>query len=306
MRWKSKIVALFVGFSVGVVVVFTFNFLKSFFESKPKPQTNVQSKQKGFRFKSIDEIIASLKSEDVSVRHSIHKKLFVNPALLTNYYDYQRDSAYPERAENISWQSAQLDDGNAEAIIRFTRLENPVAIILRQDDCGWRVIAAFSAWLRFEDYPYTVWFGLRESTTRGVYEILLRDSTGDSVSYQRKARLLKLIEGRFQQVAEFEEESISSVENYQGEDWADVKILRQSTANFENPKRIEINTTEEIIKFEGKPKQQNYFSESDGAFHTMRSRWRTASFKRIKFIEENKYVLVWDENDKMFRREGQR
>ncbi len=306
MRWKSKITALFVGFLVGVLIVFAFNLMKGFFESKPKPQISVQPKQEEVCFKSIDEIIGSLKSEDAGVRHAIHKKLFVNPALQTNYYDYERDSAYPERAENVFWQSVQFDDGKDEAIIRFTRLENPVAIILRQDDCGWRVIGTFSAWLRFEDYPYTVWFGLREATKRGVYEILLRDITGDSVSYQRKARLLKLIDGRFQQVAEFEEESISSVDNYQGEDWADVKRLRQSKANFENPKRIEINTTEEIIKCEGKPKMQNYFSESDGSFHTMRRHWRTASFKRLRFIKENNYVLIWDENEKMFLRKEQR
>jgi hypothetical protein len=52
---------------------------------------------------------------------------------------------------------------------------------LREDDCGWSVIAAFSSWLRFEDVFLGDWFELKETIERGVYEILLRDSTGDAV-----------------------------------------------------------------------------------------------------------------------------
>jgi hypothetical protein len=43
------------------------------------------------------------------------------------------------------------------------------------------VIAAFSSWLRFEDVFLGDWFELKETIERGVYEILLRDSTGDAV-----------------------------------------------------------------------------------------------------------------------------
>jgi hypothetical protein len=305
MRWKSRVTALFIGFVVGVAIVFVFSFLMSFFENKTQDIQSTPPVKCEASFKSIDEIIAALKSDDVSVRRGVHRKLFVRPALQTTYFDYERDNEYPERAENVSWQLAQLNDGKAEAVIRFARLENPIAVVLREDDCGWFVIAVFSSWLRFDDYPSNDWFELKETIERGVFEILLRESTGDAVSYVRKVRVLKLIGDHFKQIAEVEEERIQPFENYYGKDWSNVKLISQSKLDFENPGRIKINTTEEQIKFEGEPSSQLFFSETDGTWHAKRKHWRTRNFKQMKLIEKKTGVMVWDNKSFEFRLQRQ-
>ena len=294
MRWKSRVTALLIGFVVGVAIVFVFKLLMSFFEDKKKEIQIKQQEMCESGFKSVDEIIAALQSEDVSLRRMIHKNLFVRPALQTTYFDYERDDNYPERAENVSLQYVRLDEGKPKAIIKFSRLENPVAVVLREDECGWSVIAAFSSWLRFEDVPSNNWFELKETVERGIYEILLRESTGDAVSYTRKVRLLKLIDGSFKQIAEFEEERIQPFENYNGKDWSNVKLLRQSNFDFENPGRIKIITIRTQIRFEGEPSSQMFFSEADGTWHTKRRHWRTRDFKQMKLSEEKTDVVVLD------------
>lgn len=306
MKWKPRVTALLAGFLVGVLIVFVFSVVANFFR---KEKTFVKvSKQTETNcdagFKSIDEIIAALKSEDVSVRRDIRKKLFVRPSVQTNYYDFKRDNEYPERAENLSTQFVQLDkDESKEAIIRFVRLEHPVAIVLKEDSCGWNVFAVFSAWLRFEEYPYGDWLELHETVECGVYEILLRESTGDATSYFRKARLLKLIDGNFKQIAEIEEENIQPLENYKGADWSDVKQRSQNIPSFENIGRIKIKSTKDEIKHNGASETYLFFSEMDGSWHTARRHWRTRSYELLKKNSATNKELIWNNQRADFQTE---
>lgn len=308
MRWKSRIAALLFGFAVGGAVVLVVNFIADFFKDKQQDvrAANWFRCEGEITFKNIDEIIEALKSEDVNVRREVRKKLFVRPGLKTSYFDYERDINYPERAENVSSQFVQLDgDRRQEAIIRFARLENPVAIVLEEGTCGWQIIGTFSAWLRYEDYLYKDWFELRETVKQGVSEILLRDSTGDSTSYVRKARLLKLIDGSFKQIAEFEEENIEPFENYQGDDWSDVKLRQQSEVSFETRGQIKLKTSQEQIKYEGTPSTKVFFSESDGTWHTTRRHWRTRTFKQLIAIKEKVTTFIWNNERSEFQIERQ-
>lgn len=298
MRWKSRVAALLFGFAFGGAVVLVVNLIAEFFKDKQQDvrAANWFRCERESTFKNIDEIIAALKSDDLSVRREVRKKLFVRPILQTTYFDYERDINYPERAENISLQFVQLDgDRRQETIIRFARLENPVAIVLEEGACGWEVIGTFSAWLRNEDYPYKDWLELRETVKEGVSEILLRDSTGDSTSYFRKVRLLKLIDGGFKQVAEFEEENIEPFENYYGGDWSDVKLRHKSEVSFDKNGLIKIKVIQEQIKYEGTPSTKLFFSESDGAWHTTRRHWHTREFRQLKAIDEKVTTLIWDD-----------
>jgi hypothetical protein len=310
-HWKSRLTAFLISFCLGfvlfLIVSFCLGFLRSHRRNATRPEPSRQYRcSTADSFSSPEEILGALKSEDVLVRREIFRRLFLRPGAANIYYDYERDRDYPERAERAGVKYVNLDDrSDDEAVLTFDRYENPVALILKKEECGWRLAGALGAWLRFEDYPYQDWLELPETVTRGVHEILLRESTGDATRYARNARLLKLIDGALVQVAEFSEESIAPVENYAEADWSDVK-RRETTrhtihtqSNGEKAK-LRLETQAEIIKYSGSPAAYTYWLETDGAWHVSRKQWRSRDAARLRFMDKRTRELVWDEQRKKF------
>lgn len=310
-HWKSRLSAFLISFGIGFVLFLVVSFALGLLRSHR--QTSIRREPpRAYRcgmsesFASPEELLAALKSEDVSVRREVFHRLFLRPGLATTYYDYERDRDYPERAERARVNYVNLDDqSEAEAVLTFVRRENPVALVLKKGECGWRLVDALGAWLRFEDYPYQDWLETPETVTRGVHEILLRASTGDATRYARKARLLKLIDGALVQVAEFSEESIAPVEGYAGADWSDVK-QRDTTrytflpgTNGEKAK-LRLETQEEILKYSGSPSVYNYWSETDGAWHVAGNQWRARDAARLRLLDKRVLELVWDAQRQRF------
>jgi hypothetical protein len=310
-HWKSRLTAFLISFGIGFVLFLIVSFALGFLRThRQTPQRTEPAGERGCgtaaRFASPAEILGALKSEDVAVRREVFRRLFLSPGAATTYYDYERDRDYPERAERAGVKYVNLDDHrDEEAVLTFIRHENPVALILKKDECGWRLVSALGAWLRFEDYPYQDWLEMPETVTRGVHEILLRESTGDAARYARKARLLKLMDGALVQVAEFSEESIEPVENYAGADWSDVKrriTTRYGTlaeSNGEKP-RLRLETQGEIVKYSGSPAAYRYWLETDGAWHVARKQWRTREAARLRLLDRRTHDLVWDAQRKRF------
>lgn len=310
-HWKSRLLALLTGFGLGFVLFLIVSFGLGLLRSHR--QTSMRVEPAGQHvcgaaesFSSPEEILAALKSEDVLVRRDVFRRLFLRPGVATTYYDYERDRDYPERAERAGVKYVNLDEQSGEeAVLTFMRYENPVALILKKEECGWWLMGALGAWLRFEDYPYQGWLEMPETVTRGVHEILLRESTGDATRYARNARLLKLIDGALVQVAEFSEEGIEPVEHYSEADWSDVKrrdttrYISLTESNGEKAK-LRLETQAEIIKYSGSPATSTYWLETDGAWHVARQQWRTRDAARLRLLDQRTRELVWDEQRKRF------
>jgi hypothetical protein len=310
-HWKSRLIALLTGFAIGLllflIVSFLISLLSGHHQSATRGETLGQRRcGEAESYNSPEEIMAALKSEDVLVRREMFHRLFLRPGAATIYYDYERDRNYPERAERATLNYVNLDDSaDAEAVLTFLRYENPVALVLKKEKCGWRLAGALSAWLRFEDYPYQNWLEMPETVERGVHEILLRESTGDSTRYSRNARLLKLTDGALVQVAEFTEESIAPVEDYDAADWSDVKRRETTRFNFlpeqnGDRARLRLETQQEIIKYSGSPTAYTFWLETDGAWHTSRKQWRERASARQRLLDTRTRELTWDEQRKRF------
>lgn len=313
-HWKSRLTALLVGFGIGLALFLIVSFVMNFLRSHRQPPTRHEPRSThrcgtSDSFSSPEEILAALRHEDVSVRREVFRRLFLRPGVTTTYYDYERDRDYPERADRAGVKYVNLDEGSeAEAVLTFVRYENPVALILKKDECGWRLVGALGAWLRFEDYPYQDWLETPETLTSGVHEILLRESTGDATHYTRNARLLKLLDGALVQVAEFTEESIKPVEGYTGADWNDVKRRDTTRSVFLPPSRgqsarLRLETLEEVIKYSGSPASYTYWLETDGAWHGAKKQWRKRDAARLRLLDTATHDLVWDEQRKRFIQE---
>jgi hypothetical protein len=314
-HWKSRLIAFSTCFGIGLALSLIVSFVVGLL--KPKQQIATHNELLGQHtcgaadsFSSLEEILAALKSEDVSVRREVFRKLFLRPGVATIYYDYERDRDYPERAERAEVKYVNLDDQSGdEAVLTFLRYENPVALILKKEECGWRLAGALSAWLRFEGYPYQNWLELPETVKRGVHEILVRESTGDATRYSRNARLLKLTDGALTQIAEFTEESIKPVEDYREADWSDVK-LRDATRYTFLPEssgkdaRLRLATQEEIIKYSGASPAYTFWLETDGAWHNSRKQWRERPSARLRLVNNHTRELIWDGQRKRFIEEG--
>src|SRR5215470_12424432 len=222
MRWKSRAIAFTLCFAVG--------FALAAIAIRPAAVPQCAD-----YFNSPEEVLAALKSPEVSVRRNMLRRLLLRPDIATVYYDYERDLNYPERADRARLQYVQLDDSpEPEALLTFVRFEHPIALVFKQKSCGWQLLTAVSSWLRFEDYPYENWLSLPEAIKPGVHQLLIRDSHGDADSYVRQARLLRLNGDALTPVAELEEESIEPFRGYNGSDWSDVKRHRVSNIVFQN------------------------------------------------------------------------
>jgi hypothetical protein len=311
-HWKSRLTAFLISFGIGfvlfIVVSYALGFLRSHRRISMRPAAPAGQHRCGAAdgFSAPEEILGALKSEDVLVRREVFRRLFVRPGATTAYYDYERDRDYPERAVRAGVKYVNLDDhGGEEAVLTFIRQEHPVALILKKEECGWRLVSALGAWLRFEDYPYQDWLEMPETVTRGVHEILLRESTGDATRYVRNARLLKLLDGELVQVAEFTEESIEPVESYAKADWSDVK-RRDTTrcvslveSNGEKAK-LRLETQAEIVKYSGSSAAYRYWLETDGAWHVAGKQWRSRDAARLRLLDRRTRDLVWDAQRKRF------
>ena len=310
-HWKWRLMAFLTGFGLGLALFLFVSFVISLWRPQSQHTTRRESLTQhdcgtADNFSSPDEILAALKSEDVAIRREVFRRLFLHPNVTTIYYDYERDRDYPERAERAELKYINLDDeSNDEAVITFVRYENPVALILKRNECGWHLVGALSAWLRFEDYPYLNWLETPETLKPGVHEILVRESSGDATRYSRNARLLKLMDGALVEVAEFTEESIKSVEDYSEADWNDVRQHETTRYTFipesnGNVARLRLETQAEIIKYSGAPPTYTFWLETDGAWHTARKQWRERDAQRIRLVKSNTRELVWDDGQKRF------
>lgn len=308
-HWKSRLFVFLTCFGLGLALSLLVGFIAGFFNSRNAIFTRADSQAQhtcgaGDSFSAPEEILAALKSEDVMVRREVFRRLFLRPGFATIYYDYERDRDYPERAEQAGLKYINLDEEKGdEAVITFLRYENPVALILKKESCGWSLLGALSAWLRFEDYPYVGWIEFPETVRRGTHEILLRESTGDATHYMRHARLLKLIDGALREVAEFTEESIEPVEGYHAADWSDVKLRTLTQAAFlshEAGANIRLDTKAEVIIYSGVAPTYSYSLETDGAWHYAREHWRNRPVVHLRSVSDSARGLVWDEGQKRF------
>jgi hypothetical protein len=231
--------------------------------------------------------------------------------VITAYYDFERDVDFPARAESVNLRRVNLDDEfDEEAIVTFVRGESPVAVVLKQRECGWQAVAVVSSWLRFEDYPYADWLELPEAISPGRHLILVRDSTGDATRYTRRARLLSVDGDHLEQVAEIEEEAIAPVEGYKGIDWPEVKRRRTATFSFAppsvgSPARLRAEYREEVVRYSGVEPLNVYWSEADGVWHQARRHWRTRHFDVVKPALVSEEQFVWSEQKKRFVTAGQ-
>jgi len=299
MRWKSRLTSFAICFAIGLAAAFIVALMLRQRHRQRQPQlTRCQAAD---YFNQPEEVLAAIKSAEVSVRREMFKRLLLRPEISTVYYDYERDLNYPERADRARLEYVQLDDTPpAEAVLTFVRLEHPMALIFSKDSCGWKPAGALSSWLRFEDYPYDNWLTLPTTIKPGIHELLVRDSNGDETFYHRKSRLLRLDRGHLTQIAEFDEEILDPVEGYGDLDWNDIKQKQSSNITFspgsasENP-TIQIETTTSLIKLRGPIPSYSYWLETDGTWHTKKRNWsaRSSQVMRVQNITKEPW-LVWN------------
>jgi len=310
-RWRSRLFAFAVGFTVSLCAVGIYSFIAGLFKHTPTsappaaPIARARCLTEAY-FANPEAILAALKSEDVGVRREVFRRLFLRPNVATIYYDFERDREYPERAAEARVRYINLDaDAAPEALLTFVRFEQPVALVLKREECGWQLCAALSAWLRFEAYPYQNWLELSQLIRPGTSELLLHESTGDASNYVRKARVLKLIDGALVQVAEFNEEEIEPVADYHGTDWSDVK--QRTTTHYSvvpasagHAPQLRLETNGELIKYNGAAPVYTYWLETDGAWHALAKHWRLRPSVRLKQLAAHTDNLIWDEQRQRF------
>ena len=305
MRWKSRFIAFITCFAIGFLVAAIVAALLRYKQNKPSASTT--SPCAGDYFNHPDEVLAALKNPEVNVRRTMLNRLLLRPDIGTVYYDYERDLNYPERADRARLQYVQLDDSpEEEALLTFVRFEHPVALVFKKQSCGWRLVAAISSWLRFEDYPYVNWLSLVETIEPGVSQLLVRESHGDSMSYIRKARVLRLTGNVLTQVAEFEEEVIESLNYDEESDWKDKKLHRIISRTIFNYQRegegaaIVNEVMTEVIKLKGAAPQYSYWLETDGSWHARESNWNRRAATRERLIFVSNEVLKWNAQEGRF------
>jgi hypothetical protein len=315
LNWKSRLIAFSACFGIGLALALLINLTRALPETA---RQKIERLGTGGRkvcggvesFQSPEVILSALRHGDVSIRREVFRRLFLRPGVTTSYYDYERDRDYPERAEQAEVRYLNLDDeSETEAVLTFLRYEHPVALILKKDECGWRLAGALSAWLRYEDYPYQDWLELPETIRQGVHEILVRDSNGDATRYRRNARLLKLRDGALTQIAEFTEESINPVDGYRAPDWSDVKgrVMRRLTFLPESDgkaARLSLSSEEELVLYSGALEAYTYWLETDGAWHNARRHWRERKRVRLRLLDRKERDFVWDAQRQKFIEAG--
>jgi len=307
MRWKSRLTAFTICFAIGLTAAFIIAALLRQRYRQRQPQTQLTNCQANDYFNRPEEVLTAIKSDDVDVRREMFKRLLLRPEITTVYYDYERDLNYPERTDRARLEYVQLDETpEPEAVLTFVRLEHPMALIFSRESCGWKLVAALSSWLRFEDYPYGNWLTLPATIKPGIHELLVRESNGDATFYFRKARLLRLDHGYLAQIAEFDEEILEPVAEYTGRDWSDVKRKESSKIAFSpgsasQNAAIQIETTTSLVKLRGPMPSYSYWLETDGAWHTTKRNWSGRASQVLKVLNVTKEPwLVWRASEGRF------
>jgi hypothetical protein len=306
MRWKSRFVAFIICFAIGLVAAVIVAAMLGRFGRKQNERSTDSACAAADYFNSPEEVLAALRSPEVNVRRTMLSQLLLRPDIGTVYYDYERDLNYPERADRARLQYVQLDHSSqTEALLTFVRLDNPLALVFKKKDCGWKLVAALSSWLRFEDYPYENWLSLPEAIEPGIHQLLIRDSDGDATSYVRKARLLKLDGDVLTQVAEIEEEAFIRPGLYDESDWRDVKLHRINKFTFINNQAGQVPTitnevTEEMVRLTGTAPHYSYWLETDGTWHARESNWSRRPAKRVNVLNVSRKDLVWNPQEGRF------
>ena len=303
MRWKSRLTAFTICFAIGLAVaIIVTTLLRQRYH-----QAQLAPCQTDDYFNRPEDVMAAIKSDEVSIRREMFKRLLLRPDIATVYYDYERDLDYPERTDRVRLEYVQLDDTpETEAILTFVRLEHPTALIFSRESCGWKLVTALGSWLRFDDYPYENWLTFPETIKPGIHELLVRESNGDATLYFRKARLLRLDHGHLAQLAEFDEEILEPAKEYVGHDWNDVKQRQSTYVTFspgsasENPS-IQIETTTSLIKLRGPIPSYSYWLETDGTWHTKKRNWNARFSSTLKVLNVTKEPwLVWRASEGRF------
>jgi hypothetical protein len=308
MRWKSRLTAFTICFVIGFLLASIVAGFRSPFKHQLSEQSASTISPCATReyFNHPEEVLAALKDPEVNVRKTIFSRLLLRPDIATVYYDYERDVNYPERADRARLQYVQLDNSpEAEALLTFVRFEHPVALVFKQQSCGWRLVGAVSSWLRFEDYPYDNWLSLPETIEPGIHQLLVRESHGDPTSYIRKARLLRLTFDVLTQIAEIEEEAIEPLTHYDGSDWMDVKLHRVNVCKFLSERdgegvSITNAVTTEVVKLNGSAPQYSYWLDTDGSWHARQSNWHRRAAARVKLLGVSREILVWNSQAERF------
>lgn len=310
--WKKRIAALLTGFIAGLLVVLCYSFLLHYFHHRTnntESSGNVKCSNQEV-FAKPEEVLSAMRSDNVDVRRELYVRLFLRPGVETAYYDYERDRDYPPRAEAARLRYVQLDDSpEEEALITFARYENPAAVILKRDSCGWNVVATLGSWLRLAEYTEAGWLELPETIRPGVHEVLIHESAGDAARYVRTARLLKLFDNSLRQIARFTEDEITPLENYREPDWNDVKRRRTQHYSFVQSgagqtARVRLETITETIKYSAAPPTDTYWLETDGAWHTAHRHWNARPAVRLKLLDSRTEELIWNEERKSFVEAG--
>ncbi|MEA2175972.1 MAG: hypothetical protein QOD00_3564, partial [Blastocatellia bacterium] len=126
-RWKSRAASFAVCFVIGLMVAFIYSFIMGLFVSSKLDQerTGETSEPRCSPleyFARPEELLSALKSDEVSVRRDVFRRLFLRPGVSTVYYDYERDLEYPERADRARLEYLNLDESSEdEALLTFVR-----------------------------------------------------------------------------------------------------------------------------------------------------------------------------------------
>lgn len=311
-KLKARLSAFALSFAAGLLVVLVCGVLFGAFDRhagrRAAGARNARTSPCGARdaFASPEQVAEAIRSDDVGVRREALGRLLVMPGLKTAYYDFERDRDFPERTESVRLQRLNLDDSpDDEALLTFVRVESPVAVVLKRGECGWKAVGAVSGWLKFEDFPYDEWLETREAVRGGAGLIVVRESAGDATSYTRRARVLGLVGGRLEELAEVEEESVAPVEGYAGADWPEVKRRRTAVFEFEPqtcdaPALMRVKSSEEVVRYSGVGPPNLYMREGDGAWHEARRHWRARRFEVLRRGAEGEEQFVWNEQKHRF------
>jgi hypothetical protein len=314
-KLKGRLAAFALSFAVGLLVAAACRLAgRLLFKAEKRGETEARLQTpgcaRGETFDSPGDLHDALRSPEVSVRAEAFRRLFLRPGPTTAYYDFERDKDFPAPVDRARLRLVNLDDTpEEEALVTFVRADSPAAVVLKRCESGWRAAAVVSAWLRYEDYPYDDWIETFEAPRPGRHVLVVRDSTGDATRYTRRARVLGLAAGGFEELAEVEEERIEPSENYVGAGWWNVKRRRTGSLSFTQqaggePARLRVSYRQELIKYTGSGAPNVYWRESDGVWHQARRHWRARSQELLGEAVFGEEQFVWNEQKQRFVREG--
>jgi hypothetical protein len=139
--------------------------------------------------------------------------------------------------------------------------------------------------------------------------LLVRDSTGDATRYTRRARLLRLVSDRLEQVAEIEEEATEPVTGCAGADWPQVKRRREASYAFtpecgDAPARLRVEYKTELVRYWGDKPLNAFCFEGDGVWHQARRHWRRRTFTILEIEPKVEEQFTWNDQKNRFVQAG--